>query len=256
MSENNYPVTECSEYDRNSIKSLRNKYQGERCFIIGNGPSLNQIDLSKIKNEYSFGVNSIFLKYEDQSFVPSFYVVEDNHVIDDNIQKINSFLDKPKFSFFPAKYEEKIKRTKNTIFLTCDYGFYWNSHIFGGIPRFSRDASQTVFTGQSVTHINLQLAYYFGFDEVYLIGMDFNYIKPDSVIVEGNTWISTEDDPNHFDPSYFGKGKKWHDPKLDLVEINYKKSKQAYELSNKKIFNATVGGRLEVFQRKDFNSLF
>ena len=49
-------------FDREKMKSLENKFKGERCFIIGNGPSLNELDLNKIKDEYAFGVNAFFFK--------------------------------------------------------------------------------------------------------------------------------------------------------------------------------------------------
>ena len=60
-----------------------------------------------------------------------------------------------------------------------------------------------------------------GFSEVYLIGMDFSYSLPESTEIEGCNYTSQEDDPNHFHPDYFGKGKKWHDPQLDRVLLNY-----------------------------------
>jgi hypothetical protein len=67
------------------LKRFKNKYKNKRCFIVGNGPSLNKTDLRKIKNEFTFGFNSIFLhKY----FLPKFYIVEDKWVIKDNLEKI------------------------------------------------------------------------------------------------------------------------------------------------------------------------
>ena len=32
------------------MQSLKDKYQGERCFIVGNGPSLTVKDLDKLKD--------------------------------------------------------------------------------------------------------------------------------------------------------------------------------------------------------------
>jgi hypothetical protein len=104
--------------------------------------------------------------------------------------------------------------------------------------------------------INLQLAYYFGFDEVYLIGMDFDYKIPDSAIIEGLSITSTTDDINHFHPDYFGPGKKWHDPDLEQVLTSYKKMKEVYKADGRKIINATKGGKLEVFERVDYDQLF
>jgi hypothetical protein len=99
----------------------------------------------------------------------------------------------------------------------------------------------------------MQLAYYLGFTEVYLIGMDFSYkIRETDKPTEGTTLLSQEDDINHFHPDYFGKGKKWHDPKLHNVAKNYKLAKEIFETSGRKIYNATIGGELEIFERKDF----
>ena len=45
------------------LGALKDKHKGERCFIIGNGPSLKQTDLTKLKNEYTFGLNRIYLAF-------------------------------------------------------------------------------------------------------------------------------------------------------------------------------------------------
>ena len=85
------------------LQKLKNKYEGKRCFIIGNGPSLNKIDLNFLKEEFSFGVNGIFYKTEESGFKPTFYVVEDTHVMRDNIEKINAY--KTEYKFFPTKFK-------------------------------------------------------------------------------------------------------------------------------------------------------
>jgi len=240
--------------DKRKFRKLKNKFKGERCFIVGNGPSLNKIDLGKLKNEYSFAVNGIFYKTEETGYKPTFYVVEDKHVMHDNITKINSY--EAEYKFFPKNYKHLIKNRKNTSFFNMNMGFYEVSSPNFKIPKFSTDASKRVYCGQSVTIINLQLAYYLGFEEVYLIGMDFNYNIPDSAIVDGENILSTEEDENHFHPDYFGKGKSWHDPHLDRVLNSYKMVKLVFEANNRTIYNATVGGKLELYERVDFDSLF
>ena len=47
---------------KEQLKSLHNKFAGKRCFIVGNGPSLNKLDLNLLKDEFSFAVNSIYYK--------------------------------------------------------------------------------------------------------------------------------------------------------------------------------------------------
>lgn len=241
--------------DKEQLQALKDKFKGERCFIIGNGPSLNKIDLRLLENEYSFGVNSIFLKTKSENFKPTFYVVEDKHVMYDNLKEINDY--DVAYKFFATQYKDKIHNKKNTLFFNMNLGFHQIHSPHHEKPRFSTDASKEMFCGQSVTIINLQLAYYLGFTEIYLIGMDFSYDIPKSAIVEENgTITSTEDDPNHFDKTYFGKGKKWHDPKLHNVLKSYEMCKIMYERDGRAIYNSTVGGKLELFDRKDFISLF
>ena len=178
-------------------------------------------------------------------------MVEDGHVIDDNLQRINEY--ECEHKFFPTLYKDRIKKTPNTHFFNCDLSFY---QAKDPVPNFSTDFAKVAYAGQSVTMMQLQLAYYLGFTAVYLIGMDFSYAIPQSAEINGATIISADDDPNHFHPDYFGKGKKWHDPKLDRVLMNYKKCKEAFEADGRKIYNATIGGKLELFERVDYGSLF
>jgi len=72
--------------------------------------------------------------------------------------------------------------------------------------------------------------------------------------VEGNRILSQGDDPNHFHPDYFGMGKVWKDPKLERVLANYQLAKLMYEADGRRILNATPGGRLELFDRVDYDS--
>jgi hypothetical protein len=242
-------------FDEHKIKALHNKFAGKRVFILGNGPSLNKLDLTKLNNEYSFAVNAIFYKTREMGYKPTFYVVEDRHVMSDNIDEINKY--ECDYKFFPSLYKKKVTNRKNVYFFNMDVGFYIEKSRYYETPRFSFDCSKVIYCGQSVTMINLQLAYYLGFKEVYLIGMDFNYVIPETVKnVKGAVLESTEDDPNHFHPDYFGKGKKWHDPKLHNVLKSYRFIKQQYEANGRKIYNATLGGKLEEFERVDYNSLF
>jgi hypothetical protein len=241
-------------YNKKKLRKFKNLYLNKRCFIIGNGPSLNKIDLNLLKGEYTFGVNSIFIKTKNEGFIPTFYVVEDKHVIMDNLTEIDGY--NSMIRFFPRSYKKFIKKTKNTFYFRLDTGFYNKISPYFCIPRFSADISDRIFCGQSVTMINLQLAHYMGFKEIYLIGMDHNYVIPKDAEVVGENITSNSNDPNHFDPSYFGKGKKWHDPHIDRVENSYKLMKIIFEGTGRKIFNATVGGNLEVFERINIRNLF
>lgn len=242
------------KYNSAKIKTLKDKYKGQRCFIIGNGPSLNKLDINLIKNEYTFGVNSIFYKYDDIGFKPYFYTVEDGEVMKENHERISNF--KCNYNFFPSNYRKYFSKNDKDFFFNLNRSFYEKKSKFFELPQFSKDMSKRLYCGQSVTIVNLQIAYYLGFTEVYLIGMDFSYDqRPDDIKI-GNKIISGGDDLNHFHKEYFGKGKIWHDPKLHNVLKSYKSAKINFEKDGRNIYNATYGGKLEVFDRVNYNSLF
>jgi hypothetical protein len=240
--------------DNVEIRRFYNIHKGERCFIVGNGPSINQTDLGLLKDEYTFGVNGIFYKTDEVGFRPTYYIVEDSFVLKDNLERIKEY--EAKHRFFPSVYRKLLSKDESTSFFQMNRGFYEKSSPNYGLPRFSADCSERIYCGQSVTYINLQLAYYMGFSSVYLIGVDFSYVIPESAKVSGLNIESTEDDPNHFHPDYFGKGKKWHDPQLERVLRNYEYANLVYRWDGRKVLNATKGGMLKAFERADYDSLF
>ena len=117
------------------------------------------------------------------------------------------------------------------------------------------DAAQRVYAGQSVTYVNLQLAFHMGFTSVVLIGVDFDYVIPDDAERNGELLTSRGPDPNHFHPNYFGAGKTWKDPRLDRVAQNYELARAMLEAAGREIVNATVGGKLEIFRRVELEAM-
>jgi hypothetical protein len=237
------------------LAPLYGRYSGKRCFIIGNGPSLNKIDMSRLENEVTFGVNSIFLMTQTNGFRPTFYVVEDNLVFKENQDAIDRYTGVTKI--LPTQYAERLACRDDCFVFDMETSFYnrTNKRLFG-VPQFNQSDRPKFFCGQSVTYINMQLAYYLGFTEVILIGMDFSYQKPPSHDQSGNHIHSHGDDPNHFHKDYFGAGKTWKDPRLGRVLRSYMRAKFEYESTGRSIVNATPGGELELFPRVAFDSLF
>ena len=242
----NIPITQ----NEKKLLSYKNKHAGERVFIIGNGPSLNTLNLSLLKNEITFGVNGIYLNYEKMGFMPTYYVVEDLLVAEDRSDEINEL--KNTIKFFGNYLNYCLKNSEDVIWTNTIV----NYHDYNDFPHFSTNACRKIWVGGTVSYINLQLAFYMGFKEIYLIGFDHNYIIPSSAKNDGVIIESTEDDINHFHPGYFGKGYRWHDPIVPRMEKALYKAKIYFENNNKRIFNATNGGFLEVFERINYNSLF
>jgi hypothetical protein len=231
------------------ILQWKDRYKDGRAFLIGNGPSLNDLDLGKLKSEISFGVNAIYLHAEKMGFLPTHYIVEDTFVAEDRAEEIVSLQGPTKWFGNYLKYCLG-PADANWLNVIVDYRNY------RGFPHFSRNAARALWVGGTVSFIGIQLAYYMGIRDLYLVGFDHSYTIPDSGIKQGNEILSTTDDPNHFHGDYFGKGYRWHDPKVDRMEQAYIRSRKVYEESGRRIFNATSGGELEVFPRVDFDSLF
>ncbi len=57
----------------------KDKFKGDRCFIVGTGSSLNDVDLSLLKNEITISLNLILLK---DDFVPNYLCIADTTVME------------------------------------------------------------------------------------------------------------------------------------------------------------------------------
>jgi hypothetical protein len=119
-------------------------------------------------------------------------------------------------------------------------------------PAFSKDVAGRVFEGSTVTYVALQLAYHMGFEEVVLIGVDHSFKTegPPNVTVE-----SQGADQDHFAAGYFGKGFRWQLPDLDASERAYRMAKRAFEADGRSVVDATVGGKLDVFPKVDYQEI-
>ena len=119
--------------------------------------------------------------------------------------------------------------------------------------KFAYDASGRIWEGATVTYVALQLAFYMGFRQVILIGVDHSFNtkgKPNTTIV------SEGDDLDHFDSNYFGKGFRWQLPDLDTSEVAYQMAREAYNNSDREILDATIDGKLTIFPKVEYQSLF
>lgn len=227
--------------NRKRLESYRDRHAGQRCFIIGNGPSLRQTDLARLKGEFTFGLNRIYLLFPELGFSTTYLVSVNDLVLEQCAEEMRA-LDLPKFITWRAR--RWFRQDERILFLDSDYT---------GQEDFSADASGRLFEGFTVTYVALQLAFYMGFSEVILVGVDHNFTTKGPA----NTAVVSEgDDPNHFAPNYFGKGFKWQLPDLEGSERAYRMAREAYQQAGKRVLDATVGGKLTVFPKIDFNSLF
>ncbi|HVP21129.1 MAG TPA: 6-hydroxymethylpterin diphosphokinase MptE-like protein [Anaerolineaceae bacterium] len=238
-----WPAATFHPWRRESIHrlaALRDTHRGERCFIIGNGPSLKNTDLQKLKSEFTIGMNRIFLAFPEIGFKTSVLLSVNDLVVEQSAQEIQA-LEIPRFLSWRARRWIRPDDTLHFLYTT-----------YTG-PKFARDVTGRLWEGATVTYTALQLAYHLGFATVILIGVDHSFVtkgKPNTTVV------SQGDDPNHFDPAYFGKGFRWQLPDLDTSEQAYWMARKAYEESGRRVIDATVGGKLQIFPKADYEGLF
>ncbi|MBN2557070.1 MAG: methyltransferase domain-containing protein [Anaerolineales bacterium] len=224
---------------RESLARFENIHRGERAVIIGNGPSLNRMDLSFLKNEFTFGMNRIYLGFEKWGFTPSYYVSVNPLVIEQSMESIRG-IDTPRF--LSTRAFDFMKEPDEAILLTSL-----------DAPYFSRDPREGLWEGYTVTYVALQLAYYMGFERIFLIGVDHHFSAPG----EPNQEITSDGkDINHFHPNYFGKGTRWHLPDLTNSEFSYRLARNAFEADGREVLDATLGGKLTIFPKVDYANVF
>ena len=233
------------------IKQYKNKYKGERCFIVANGPSLSIEDLNILHNydEITFAMNRIYKLFGRTLWRPTFYVCEDELIIRDHQNEINNIEAKTKFIPIELKWWHDIN-IKNACY------FHLNYDEKERYPySFSTDCSHQIDCRGTVTFTCMQLAAYMGFSEIYLLGVDHNYRV--TIDIDGNI-VTDLGQKDYFVDDYDKdiKNQVVHDmgnntrAYLDaLAYTNYTKGLF-------KIINATRGGKLEVFPRINFDSLF
>ncbi len=231
------------------LKDLKGSRNGERCFIVGNGPSLKEMNLSLLKGDCGIVFNGAF---ELRNFFEKknlYHAVEDRLVLEDHRETINNL---PGKVFLPSDLIHLIDN-KNPI-ITEFHRSFPESHE-DWPPFVNLNSELPIFYwGGTVAYFGLQIAAWLGFKEIYFIGMDLSYTIPKSVIQKGLVLKSTEDDPNHYKSDYFGAGLKWHLPRPDRMLVAFKRISERSIPIN--IFNASHGGNLDCFNRVEFESLF
>lgn len=228
-----------SKYDK--LMDLKDKWNGERCFIVATGPSLTENDLKKIKNEYTFAMNALSMKFDEMNWYPTFYGIQDEkvfHKLKETILKQRAHI---KYTFLCGSYSREIEDDKgiyffprNSYYNATDAYFKKKYHA-----KFSEDAHAVIYEGFTITYSLIQLAVYLGFKEIYLLGCDCSYEPKDGQIYFVDHGIRPK--------SYSESGNK--------MTAAYYVAKEYSEKSDFKIYNATRGGKLEVFPRVNLDEM-
>ena len=231
------------------IKRLKGSYQGEKCFVIGNGPSLSPADLQVLHDHKipSFGTNRIFKIFEQTDWRPTFYASEDIIILKNIQREVEAIPAERVFIPINLKWFEGVN-VKRADYFYMDY-----SSKLADSYGLSLDAAHSIRCCATVTTTCIQFAIYMGFSEIYLLGVDHNFAK---MIDKNGNVVTDSTIKNHFTEEY----------DKDIIDQGFQidGATEAYmnieRLSRKlgtfRVFNATRGGKLEVFERVCFDDLF
>ena len=233
--------------DARYIRSLESMYVGQRCFIVGNGPSLRIEDLEAISSDVSFGANKISNVFDKTSWRPTFYLAFDREFMMQE-GELFSQLDLDHLFLDWTSSTKRLQRTNpNVTLMNVRTARFSTKRYTTENIVFSRRPDQFIGTGHTVTFIALQLAMWMGFSNIYLIGMDHTYTH----IVDSNGTVHITDGvSNH---CFKDSGAYFNPFFLEGVEYAYNLAREEGERRGQHIYNATRGGALEVFERVDMD---
>lgn len=230
-------INKQKNYDA-KIAGMRNSRSGKRCFIVGSGPSLTVDQLEAIKDEDCFGANRIYKMFEKTQWRPKYYVIQDKY---DSTKGIYENLSVEYLFVSDFYWKEHGMANPSAICYHINRALRQTSDL-----PFSEDCSKFVQAASTVTFTMIQLACYMGYSEIYLIGMDHTYANVTNdkgVIIQKNNVKShafEDEKPNEVVAN------------IAYMEDAYRTARTYCEAHNIKIYNATIGGALEVFERTDF----
>ena len=231
-----------------NLSKFHNIHKGERCFIVGTGPSLRMEDVDMLKDEYTFAVNSCLTMYDKTEWRGTYYGIVDSHAVEIMGDKLKRD-DIP--VFFYTDYDATYDGENGIAFPKDDSAnmmtdTFWKRLFPKAFPEtdFSGDITKVVYTGKSVVYAMLQFAAYMGFSEIYLLGVDCNYAQP-KMYSDNVTYIDHKT--------------KWTQERLlkngNQMLPQFEIAKKYADEHGFKIYNATRGGQLETFERVNLEDI-
>lgn len=237
---------------------FKNCHKGQRCFIIGNGPSTNSQDLTLLANELTFVMNGFWKHPIVDTWQPKYYFLADPLFFDGSdpmkvfFTRLSDKIIKTEL-FVPLSAKNMIEQESLLTQEFINYAAFNGLLAEGNIQE--NDFTQTVPGVQSVSQFAIMAALYMGCNPIYLIGLDHD-------------WLAHRGQDQHF---YQDKTVENH-PKAngDLSKTTYKSEMESMlelwkgyetikliaEKQRIQIYNVTNGGFLDVFPRKQYESLF
>ena len=228
--------------DSQWIANSKDSHRGDRCYIVGNGPSLSLDDLALIQGDYSFAFNGIDALFGKTDWRPTFLMISDRNYISRNANRLNS-IDAPLILIDRCAKRRMKTKQANVVFTNLHMSKFTVSKFSTEGISFSNNPERCIYGGYTVTYAAMQLAMHMGFSEIILLGVDHTYSR--EITSDNKIVLRNHEDDHCFEDSSPAKGYFYYEG----VEAAYRLADEEAKIRGVSILNATRGGSLELFQR-------
>ena len=236
--------------DGKKLAAMKGAYAGRRCFLIGNGPSLRAEDLTKLHEhgEVTFAFNRVYNIFDQTPWRPTFYISQDEKMLAGCVDVVDQLELENKLVPVQLKWYYNIQ-IHDAVYFNMNWQQKENPLDF----EFSDEIAKEIFCASTGMYTAAQLAAYMGFSEINLIGVDHHFRT--SVNNKGEIVIDDKV-KDYFTDKYNEDKDKLYIPNTEKSTLTYVAMKRHCDQRGIRVYNATRGGKLEVFPRVEFDSLF
>jgi hypothetical protein len=147
-------------------------HRGQRCFILGNGPSLSKVDLSLLKEEITFTVNDLFYHEDFEKINTTYHLFADPFYfsrVEDLMKKLTEKASPSRIFIEGSGYQAVAERG-----LDCEHpiSFYANGIEVEDLKFLPIDMCDFLPYFCTVVQSAIAVAAYMGFTQIYLLGCD------------------------------------------------------------------------------------
>ena len=236
------------------------RHKGRRAVVMGNGPSLKHIDMTRLGDEITFGSNRVYLGFSEWGFAVNYWAIEDRLQIEAYGRDYHDNLPENVIKFVPTDYAEVFRPANSVLFplLYADGARYPDGLTY---PAFSA-TPKALRHGFTVTYSLIELAALMGCDPIILVGVDHDYgLAPGQIAVAGSggagLWSASHSSgATHFSDQYAAETRRFVRPRPINAEIAYAAAAQWARAQGRTLLNATPGTKLDVIETVDFRRLF
>ncbi|WP_432821423.1 hypothetical protein [Trichloromonas sp.] len=240
---------------------FKDQHKGERCFILATGPSVAQQDLRSLADEHCIAVSHFFLHRDIRVISPQYHVVAPYHSpftfaeVEKLVDGMHENYSKNTICFFchaPYQYStyeffrlHPEKSFQDTYLI--DYTHSSDLNEQNHLRQSTWDIAASPFQVRTVIYAAIQLAFYMGFKEVYLVGCDHDYLH-DTKRVSDHHFYKEEEGVSDVEHLSGFTTERWFKEYYFRWQ-QYRLMQEYAKQRGCQILNATKGGMLDVFPR-------